>query len=393
MKIVAKYRNWWLVGFVVAAMLPWQAISEGVDNLDISNRLRVEYDDNIRSTTDNKQDSLKVIERLNLDWGVRSEQTVLNLAYRPTFLYWADRDDDETDLHHSFDGSIRHTVSSRLSVNIDDTLRLTERPELIDRGSVIRQENDFSYNSLRGSLNYSLREATQAQLVGRHNRLAYEDDDVAARKDYEITVGGVTLRHVYNPSTTVSANLRTEALGYSNSSRDSDTVYLGAGASHRLSDILSSSVNAGYQSRDFDNAYRDSNDAPYGEASLTFSPTPQTQVSTGVSHSQYEADVFPYASRERTRVHASLAHAFTGRITGFLTLAHSENIYNGMEVPAGFPPIPDGEEETKQVSARVTYNLNQTNRLDAGWQFTDLSSDLRQEFERNRLHVGWVIQL
>ena len=44
MKIVAEYRNLWLVGFVVAAMLPWQAISEGVDNLDISNRLRVEYD-------------------------------------------------------------------------------------------------------------------------------------------------------------------------------------------------------------------------------------------------------------------------------------------------------------------------------------------------------------
>ena len=60
----------------------------------------------------------------------------------------------------------------------------------------------------------------------------------------------------------------------------------------------------------------------------------------------------------------------------------------------------DGQEETLQVSARVTYQINRSNWLEAGWQYSDFTSDLeyndgakmREDFVENRVDVGWKTQ-
>ncbi|MDV7401386.1 hypothetical protein RZS08_58755, partial [Arthrospira platensis SPKY1] len=58
------------------------------------------------------------------------------------------------------------------------------------------------------------------------------------------------------------------------------------------------------------------------------------------------------------------------------------------------------DEEVVLVSVRATYKLNHSNWLEAGWQYQDFSSDLRDSFgnelrssyERNRLSIGWKTQ-
>ena len=44
---------------------------------------------------------------------------------------------------------------------------------------------------------------------------------------------------------------------------------------------------------------------------------------------------------------------------------------------------------------RLSYRLNRVNWLEAGYQFVMLDSDLagRESYERNRVDVGWKIQL
>ncbi|HDL77267.1 MAG TPA: hypothetical protein ENG36_00670, partial [Lentisphaerae bacterium] len=55
--------------------------------------------------------------------------------------------------------------------------------------------------------------------------------------------------------------------------------------------------------------------------------------------------------------------------------------------------VSDKSEDIYQVSARVTYKVNRENWLEAGWQYSKLDSDLREDFERNRIHVGWKLRL
>jgi hypothetical protein len=125
---------------------------------------------------------------------------------------------------------------------------------------------------------------------------------------------------------------------------------------------------------------------------LTFLPTPATRLTAGLAYSQYEADVNPYASRERTRVFASLAQDFTAKITGYLTAAYTLSEYDGEEAVSD-TPVADGDEDLSQISARTTYELNRNNLLEASWQFVDLASDVRSDFARNRLSLGWVLKI
>mgnify|MGYP003327823380 FL=1 len=53
----------------------------------------------------------------------------------------------------------------------------------------------------------------------------------------------------------------------------------------------------------------------------------------------------------------------------------------------------DGEEDWYQVSARMNYKLNRRNSLELNWQYTDVDSDVRENFKRQRGGIGWVLKI
>ncbi len=122
-------------------------------------------------------------------------------------------------------------------------------------------------------------------------------------------------------------------------------------------------------------------------------PPPAPRLPSGVIFSQYESNISPSASQERTRLFASLAHDVTARVSGFLTGAYTLGKYDQEDVPETTDVAADGDEDTVQVSARATYQVNRLNHLELGYQFLDVSSDIRTEYSRNRVNVGWVLKI
>ena len=384
-----------LGSILVAALLPWWAVAEegeGPRNLYASSRLRLEYDNNVNQTESNKEDSFKIIEAIDLGYNLATERTFLSLRYQPSFVYWENRDDD-TDFQHAFDGTLDQTLSPRLSLNFRDKMRLTERSETIDRASEIRETTEFIYNTAKLGLNYLVRENTRLESAVRYITLQYDQDAVAAERDYDILAAGLSLRNSLRPTTSVIGELRFEDLSYETASRDSETYYIGGGVDHTFNPVTISKLRVGYQHREFKSAQTDSTDSPYFEASMTYLPTPATRLTSGVSFSQYESNISPFASQERTRLFASLAHDVTAKISGFLTGAYTLGQYDDQETPEGTGPVPDGDEDTVQISARATYRVNMSNYLEVGWQFVDVSSDIRTEYSRNRINLGWVLKI
>ena len=51
----------------------------------------------------------------------------------------------------------------------------------------------------------------------------------------------------------------------------------------------------------------------------------------------------------------------------------------------------EGTEDVLRLSARLTLEVSKSNYLEAGWQYIDLASEIREESEysRNRLSLGW----
>jgi hypothetical protein len=59
----------------------------------------------------------------------------------------------------------------------------------------------------------------------------------------------------------------------------------------------------------------------------------------------------------------------------------------------GGEELKDGSENITQVSTRLAYQLNRSNVIEAGWQLIDLDSDVREDYVRNRLSLGWRTEI
>jgi len=143
----------------------------------------------------------------------------------------------------------------------------------------------------------------------------------------------------------------------------------------------------------YDNDAFDDNTQPYGELSLTFLPSPATRITGSASYSIYESDVSNFMSQDRFYASLSVAHDLTAKLNFYLSGAYTLNAYDADY--ALDPTLEDGDENTFLVSMRLSYRLNRVNWLEAGYQFVMLDSDLngRESYERNRVDLGWKIQL
>lgn len=381
------------LAIAVSTFSVWAASEDGGRTYQLKNRLRVEYDDNIYETKDDTTDSIKIIEEIEFTAVLNLEPTFISLRYRPTYVWWDEREPDDDDFHHDFDITLSHSFTPRLSASLKDTLRVAELPELIDRGTTVREKDDFIYNIVDGTISYLLQPQTRLEGGARYTILRYDDDEVADRDDYDIYAGGLTLRHQVVPETAILGEYRREQTEYTETAegdRGSVSDFIGGGLEQIFSPNLLGNVRAGYQRKEFE-ADIDEESQPYVDGSLTYLPSPRTRLTAGVGYSMFEADVFSFANQDRTLAFLSLGHDLTARVSLFVSGSYALGEYDLDQ--AVRPEAVDGDEEVRQLSARASYKVNNDNWLEIGWIYLDLDSDLRDDFERNRYELGWRLDL
>ncbi|MDD4342138.1 MAG: outer membrane beta-barrel protein [Kiritimatiellae bacterium] len=401
---------------VVASMLLVLAVpawaASATSPIHVNNRLRIGWDDNVyqvdsSSTTGlSKQDSFRIIEEVEALVSLNFERTYLGLRYRPSLIWYSDRDDSDTEFLNDLDLNFIHNFSPTLSLSLSDTLRSSQLPELQDSGYVVRQDDDNIYNAAIATLSYTLRPETRIDLSGRYIILEYTESDyqdasgaqVSHDNDnYYSVVGGLTLRHQLASLTTLMVDGRYQSLVYGDAdeanNRDADSFFGGLGLEQTFSPQMIGSFRAGVEHRVYDNDRFDDETRPYGEASLTFMPSPATRLTGSASYSLYESDVSNYLSQERLYAALSLAHDFTAKLSFYLSGAYTLNAYEAKY--SLIDGVEDEDENTFLVSMRMSYRVNRINWLEAGYQFVMLDSDVlnRESYERNRVDVGWKIQL
>jgi len=365
----------------------------------VKHRLRVEYDDNIYQTKDDEKDSSKVINEFDIFVQAKLEQTFLSLHYRPQHVYWDDREPDDTTWNHSVDLIFAQEFSPRVTLSLKDTLLIAEQPAQILDGNQFGPDNDYTYNSVVGSLSIGLTPETTLDLSGRYQLLRYDEDAISDANDYDIYVAGLDLRRQVLPETSVALQLRGEQTDYTETDdRDSDSYQAGAALEEAFGPDLVGKVRLGWQHKTFDDSSIDDIDSAYADGSLTLLPSPATRITGGVGYDQSDTDVAPFANQDRFRVYASLAYDVTARITWYLTSEYIMHDLDAEDAPEasrtqGGEELEDGSENITQVSTRLAYKLNRSNVIEAGWQLIDLDSDVREDYVRNRLSLGWRTEI
>jgi hypothetical protein len=391
-------------GFLLSVFSAGAWAADETRTYQLKNRLRVEYDDNVYERSTDKEDSIKIIEEAEFLMNLNLQQTFIGLRYRPTFVWWDNREPDDTDFHHDLDAVFAHNFTPRLTLNLKDTFRVASEPEEVDRGTLVRNNGDYVYNVADGSLNYALQPSTRLDLGGRYTLLRFDENDVADTDDYDIYAAGLTLRHELQVKSAVLGEYRFESTEYNDDDRSSESQYLGAGIEQIFNPTLLGNLRGGAQFKTFNDEDIDDETSPYVDGSLTFLPSPRTRLTAGVGYSMFEADVTSYANQDRLVSYLSLAHDLTARIALYLAGSYQLSEYNAdqsVDPAAVLGPdengdaitVQDGDEEVAQISARASYKLNRGNWLELGWQYLDLTSDLREDFERNRIELGWRTEL
>jgi len=371
----------------------------GKSHWQVNNNLRLEYDDNVYQAHTNKTASLKILDQLEGIYNLNLNNTFLSVRYRPTFTWWENREAARTDfLQHEASVVLNQVFSRRLSLSLMDTFNHALQPELLDRNNARVQENqDFNANSANGTLTLALSQQTFLDVAGRYYLLNY-NNDVLSNLNYRVWTGGLSLRHQLSGMTTISADGRYEDTSYSGINRGAQSVFLGAGIEKTFTARLLGSLNGGVQAKTFNAGGLASKNAPYGNVSLTYLPTALIRCTVGAGYSLYETDIYPYANQERLTGFASVAYDITSRLSLYLSGALTRGQYNEKYIVSGGPVVTNTIEEINgsdlilQTSARLTYRLNRSNWLGIGYGYTALTSDLREDFDRNQYDVNWTTQ-
>ncbi len=398
---------------VAACLLALAAPAFAESPIHMNNRLRIGYDDNVyqagdaeasdgSTVTHEKTDSTRIIEEIEMLVNLNLQRTYLGLRYRPSFIWYSNRDNDDTDFLQDLDLNFVQKFTPTLVLSISETLRASQLPELQDENFVVRADDDNYYNSALATLSYNVTPETRIDLSGRYILLKYTDN-AHENDNYYSAVGGLTLRQQLASRTTLMGDLRYQTVVYNEAdaehNRDANSVFAGLGAEQTFNPKLLGSLRAGMEQRMYDNDAIDDNTQPYFELSSTFLPTPATRITAAAAYSIYESDVAFYLSQNRTYLSLSFAHDFTTKLSFYASGAYALNQYEAdYALDDGDPTTPtptDADENSFLVSARLTYRINRINWVEVGYQFIKLDSDLvgRESYDRNRFDVGWKIQL
>lgn len=372
------------------------AQTDGNPNLiEVSSYLSLEYDDNVYEQETDEQDSYKIVEDIDFMMTLDNEPTFLTLNYSPAFVWWSDRDPDDTDIHHSFDVIFGHEFTPRVTLGLKNNFRIAEQPEEILRGTTVRENNDYTYNQTSGNLGIMIAPRTQVELGGRYSFLAYEEDAVAVDQDRDILAAGLTFRQRLNAKASLSADYRKEIVSYDNDDtadlRDLDSDFIGLGY-EQVEGALIGILRAGYQMQSYEDESIDEQDQPYFDVTLAYAFTPRTRLTLGLAFSMLESDVSSFASQDRTVATASLTHQPTGKIRVIASSSYRLADYKE-ETRVANSTVLDGEETALQLGLRVSYALNARNALEFAYSMMDVESDIREDFERNRISLGWRLDI
>lgn len=387
--------------FIFAAMMTGSLLAYaqegGAGWLKVGNFLNLEYDDNIYELSDDPEDSFKISDQIDLTAVIDRDPTYITLRYAPTFVYWNDRDPDDTDLHHAVDAVLDHQFSPRVGLSLKDLMRISEQPEEILRGSVVRENGDYLYNESSASLDLLALPVTHVVLAGRYTIIDYDDDQTSITEDRGIAAYGATIRHKLNARANIIADYRREDIAYDDAGeaalRDSSSDFIGLGYEQVSGDFVGI-LRGGYQYRDYENDDLEDKDEPYGDLTITYVFSPRTRLSLGAAFSMLESELSNYANQDRTIFTAGFNHELTAKIGLFLGASYRLSQYDRDSQVVNNPADPEsGDETATQVNVRANYKVDARNSIEFNFTTLDVTSDYETEFDRNRVSIGWRLDI
>lgn len=299
----------------------------------------LKHDDNVTSASSNEISSW--VLTINPTMQAIADDGVNSYAFTASLIdgtYTQSSDDDFTD---TFLGSL-------IDLQTSETGKVQFKADLIwgheDRGTGVTEglENDadepteFKSQTASGYYEYGVKAApARIKVGGRYFNKEYTNQrEVTQFRDYDSTLGGVTFYYDTGSGVSAVAESTYDIIKYDftdlDSSRDSDDMYVKAGAEWNVTAITSGEIKLGYQKKDFDDASREDFDGLAWNASVTWLPLTYSSFTLGTGRKAKDP-IQGGDYIQETTYNASWQHQWNAMLSTSLAYTNMDEEYVGVE--------------------------------------------------------------
>jgi len=382
-------------GFVVCMLVAAHVFAqqeEKRDPFDFSIGVRVEATDNRDSSEVNEEDNVDIFVYPEFAFFVTSDQSSLDVYYRPSYRYRSDPGvlQNEDEIFHDFTLHADHEATANTKLRLNNIFTYTDDPS-ISEGAIFRRNATYIRNAIEAGVMHAFTPLTKADLSGLYDIKRYDDGEVADESDqdeYRVTLLGT--RQVSR-----TAQIRAQGMfrHYEQDSsigviRDFDVARVAGGFEKVFSPEFVTIVDVGADFVEYDDASLDSETFPYVGIDGRYSPNPGFRISGFLDHGVRNSDVFPFASQEFTEFKIDLEHDTTPTVTLGLRGTARLSKYDLESRPSSAPPpapglAADGDEDTLVLDADATVALSDTARIKVLYRIEDIDSEVARSFTKN----------
>ena len=343
------------------------------------------YDDNVATTSTNKQSSAFTNGNVILDYtfGDPRLQLTLNAGAGATYYFsHISTQDYDIDLKGAL--AMTYKASPRLTLGGSVLVAYLTEPSFQYAGGINTRNGNYLYSTDRAFLEYAWSRRFATRTAYTFEAYNYDNNAVGAFSNRVSNVFGNEFRLQMVPTTNLVAEYRFGIVTYENSFLNSETHYALGGIDHVFNPRLSATFRGGAEFRSYDND--GDRTGPYFEGNVNYALGHRTSVSWITRYGIEEPDTPLSQSRTTFRTGLQTKFNVTSRVETALDLFFVHDDYHAL--PNG-PAIGAFTEDTFDIGFSGKYAINSMFAVQLGYHFTDASSDTAgRGYSRNRVSGG-----
>jgi opacity protein-like surface antigen len=356
------------------------------------------YDDNITPLA-GSDSSFSVNPYIGVSLVSITPQTTVDLYARRGVIYYFDEPSaagsDDVNGQGRLGLNITHRFSERLRLSSRNFVAYELEPDYAYGVATTRQAGEYLHWQTDNSLGFRWTERfatyTGFQLTG----LNYDDVDNADRFTWMLYNQS---RYQLSPQSVLTFDVRHSETEGDGLASDSDSQFFLAGIEHRFSPSTILIARAGVQFRDVDNG--DSSTSPHVEIVLNTRVNEQFNIRSFARYSYevydtvqtYRGAQYDFSERATLRLGVSAEYALSDMISIFGGMDYIPVNFdqgNLVQGPPGSPTSVTGlSEDLINLYIGVSFRVAENFYTSLSYNYTDSSSDLRSDYDRNRINLG-----
>ena len=359
------------------------------------------FDSNIFSSNDNKVDTLVLNISPKIIFKQEIDGTDFRAFYDLDMFVYEDRPTEDKLYNHNLGFSIRSKPDDNVIIDISDNFIAADNPESLldiplvpDQPLTLQTDQSFKSNVFNARANIGFDDNFFGIGKFRYDMMSYDIDELAALLDKDTVLVGAEFHYSYTEVDSFFLESRYQNISYDNDgiTKDSESLFLLAGAKMKPYQDLDANVRIGVENRDRITGNNDN--FLFADCNFVYHKDADNFLSGGIVYQVDEADdVINNYDREVAKLYLNVQRKLSDAIIGAMTVSYADSSFNGrnLAVNGAAPSSWNIDEQDFKVGLSAAYQYDENLSFLAYFDYDNTDSDdpIRNS---NRTKIGVFVR-